>query len=230
MTLLVLSCATSFAAHAAEPVGVQSPPDISGMWEALDDYKLRVRTTDGEKIPLQPWALEYAREQRARDRSGNPAPNNNHLCLPSGLIRQYQGQYPFIITQTASEVLFLFEENHRYNLAYFNQAHPQKLQPSWYGHSIARWEGETLVIDTVGTKGKTPLSGGITHTDALHMTHRIRLLDGGTRLEDRVTMDDPKAYTRPWELITVFQRRDPETTPFLEDVCAENNGEFLPAD
>jgi hypothetical protein len=204
-------------------------PDISGLWEPVDGYKLLVHTGDGQPVPLQPWALDAAKQERDRDRAGNPDPVNNQLCLPAGLIRQYQGNYPFWILQTSSQVIFLFEENHRVDVAYFNASHAKRTAPSWYGDSIAFWEGPTLIIDTIGTNGKTPLSGGIYHTEALHMIHHLRMGADGNSLEDRVTMDDPKAYTKPWEVVTKFFRHDPKTTPFLEDVCAQNNQQ-LPSD
>jgi hypothetical protein len=213
----------------ASSASTSGTPDISGLWEPLHDYRLLVHTGDGQPVPLQPWALAATKEERARDRAGNPDPVNNQLCLPAGLIRQYQGNYPFWILKTSSQILFLFEENHRFDVAYFNAAHPKHVTPTWYGDSIAYWDGPTLIIDTIGTNGKTPLSGGIYHTEALHMIHHLRVGADGNSLEDRVTMDDPKAYTRPWEVVTKFIRDDPKTTPFLEDVCAQNNQQ-LPSD
>jgi hypothetical protein len=221
--IVVGACGLACSIGFAQQPTVSTTADLTGLWEPLDQYKLIVHTGDGQPIPLQPWALEAARGERARDRAGNPDPVNNQLCLPAGLIRQYQGNYPFWILQTSSEVIFLFEENHRYDIAYFNREHLKNLAPSWYGDSVAHWEDGTLVIDTVGTNGKTPLSGGIYHTADLHMIHHFKLSDDGSSLEDHVTMDDPKAYTRPWEVVTKFFRHDPRTTPFLEDVCAQNN-------
>jgi hypothetical protein len=76
--------------------------------------------------------------------------------------------------------------------------HPQDLDPSWLGHSIGRWDGDTLVVDSVGFNDKTWLDGvGHPHTEALHMLEHIRRVDHDT-LQDDFTFDDPKAYTKPW--------------------------------
>lgn len=197
-------------------------PDFTGVWEAGDAYTLRTDPSDGKPIPFQPWALEVAKKERADDRAGKPQSNNNQKCLPPGFIRQYKGNFPFQVVQTSDQLTFLFEENTRFNIVYLNAQHPRDLKPSWYGHAVGRWEGDTLVIDTVGTSGRTPLSGGTSLTEAVHYTHRVRLIDDGKKLEDVVTIDDPKAFTRPWQMRTEFERHEPGFR-LREYVCAENN-------
>jgi hypothetical protein len=115
--------------------------------------------------------------------------------------------------------------------------HPQDLDPSWLGHSVGRWEGDTLVIDTVGTNGRgRPLNGYVaggvsSKTDTaprlpvseqLHMTERIRLVGDGQYLENEITIDDPKTYTRPFTVRRYWMRRP--DLDVLEYFCAENGG------
>lgn len=216
---------------AAPVVGVATaaqPPDFTGVWEARDAYVLKMTTDDGKRqqtIPWQPWSMEFARKEREADQAGNPFPNNNALCLPPGFVRQYKGNFPFMIVQTPEQISFLFEENTRVNIVHMNKPHPANLKPTWYGHSVGRWEGDTLIIDTIGTNGKTPFPGAIPHSEAMHLTHRFRLLENGD-LEDRLTIDDPKAFTAPWQSLTVFERHAPDFR-LREYVCAENNKTLL---
>lgn len=219
----VLIALASLALQAKEGPTRTAQPDFTGVWEAGDDYTLRVRSADGGKIPFQQWSLEAARKERAEDKAGRPTSNNNQRCLPPGLIRQYKGNFPFMIVQTEDQLTFLFEENTRVSIVHLNsKAAPANQRPTWYGYSVGHWEGDTLVIETTGTNGRSPLPGGIVMTDAARYTHRFRLIDDGKNLEDRVTIDDPKAYTRPWEILTVFERHPPEFR-LREYVCAENN-------
>lgn len=217
------------AASAPGSSPAAAPVDLTGVWEARDDYVLKMATDDGKKqqtVPWQPWSLAFAKKERDADQAGHPFPNNNALCLPPGFVRQYKGNFPFMIVQTPSVMAFLFEENTRVNLIYMNQEHPANLTPTWYGNSVGRWEGDTLIIDTIGTNGRTPFPGAIPHSEAMHLIHHFRLIENGKAMEDRLTIDDPKAFTKPWQVLTIFDKHEPGFK-IREYVCAENNQTLL---
>jgi len=102
-----------------------------------------------------------------------------------------------------------------------NAAHPDDLIPSYMGHSVGHWEGDTLVVDVIGFNDKTWLAGtGTFHSDALHITERFTRIDKD-RIDYQVTMEDPKVLTKPWVLRSSLMLR--EGTRLEEYICAENN-------
>jgi len=114
----------------------------------------------------------------------------------------------------------LFEYNHFIRQIFLDRrAHPSDLDPSWMGDSIGHWEGGTLVVDTVGLNEKSWLDPvGHPHSDALHVVERIRRIDRDT-LQDDLTFDDPKAYTKPWTGRQIFTRKP--TWRLMEYVCED---------
>src|SRR6266481_2629301 len=115
-------------------------------------------------------------------------------CLPSGVPRV--APYPWRVVQTPDRIFFLFEANiHSYRQILMNRSHPQDLNPTWYGDSTGKWEGDTLVIDTVGFNDRFWFDFmGRPHTPQLHTVERFRRPDLGV-LEEEVTVEDPEAYT-----------------------------------
>jgi hypothetical protein len=108
-------------------------------------------------------------------------------------------------------------------VARLNAAHPANLKPSWYGDSVAHWEGDTLVVDTVGLNNRTWLDGfGTPHSDKIHVVERYHLRDPNT-LEVLFTVDDTGAFTTPWSAIATYRKDRSTVEPYTEVVCAENN-------
>jgi len=108
-----------------------------------------------------------------------------------------------------------------YRVIPLNGTHPDDIIPSYMGNSVARWDGDTLVIDVIGFNDKTWLAGtGTFHTDALHITERYTRVDKD-RINYEVTMEDPNVFTKPWTLTSSLMLR--EGTRLQEMVCAENN-------
>jgi hypothetical protein len=121
-----------------------------------------------------------------------------------------------------------------------NVGHPRDLKPSWHGHSVGHYEGDTLVVDTIGLNDKTFVDGFHTpHTEQLHVVERYRLLDAGQTLELEVTIEDPGAFTTPWKGIQRYSRTEGIARrgadlknvamlasggvgPLMEAICAEN--------
>jgi hypothetical protein len=115
----------------------------------------------------------------------------------------------------------LYEYMNVFRVIPFTDKHPDDLIPSYMGNSIARWDGDTLVIDVIGFNDKTWLAGtGTFHTDALHITERYTRVDKD-QINYEVTMEDPNVLTKPWTLRSTLMLR--EGTRLQEMVCAENN-------
>jgi hypothetical protein len=174
---------------------------------------------------LQPWVAQRLQQYQAALAAGGLPRTNANQCLPwaiPGLGIPGGPAYNMNIVTTAQQVVFMYELDHQARIVYLDQEHPAKLSPSYFGHSIGHWEGDTLIVDTVGFNDQTEIHDGIAHTAALHVTERLRISNG--HLEDQVTFDDPGAYLTPITFVDSFERAQ----PFQEYVCAENNNEALP--
>jgi len=130
--------------------------------------------------------------------------------------------YPYKIVQTPGMMLMLYEGFTTYRQIFTDgRALPKDPQPSWLGYSIGKWDGDTFVVDTIGVNERTWLdNAGRPHSDAMHLTERYHRRDFA-HLDMQLTIDDPKAYTKPW---TVSENAVlmPDTD-LLEYVCSENN-------
>jgi hypothetical protein len=191
-------------------------PDLSGVWNPDRHfiYDIGSALKPGEVLPLQPWAAEVTKKRMSQE---DPEAN----CLPTGVPRL--PPYPLKIVQTPTVMVILFEGNiHSYRQIFLDgRSHPKDLDPTWYGDSIGKWEGDTLVVDTVGFNDKFWFDfAGHPHTAQLHITERYRRPDLG-HIEEEVTIDDPGAYTKPFTMYGHFPL-DPGTE-IMEYICNENN-------
>lgn len=176
------------------------------------------RPAGREGAPYQPWAAQKVLE--AFNRRGIDDPTG--LCLPAGIPRIVMlGLFPQQIVQTPTQVVFLYEYMNVFRVVPLNEKHPDDLIPAYMGHSVARWEGDTLVVDIVGFNDKTWLSGtGTFHSDALHVVEHYTRVDKD-QINYEVTMEDPNVLSKPWTLRSTLMLR--EGTRLQEMVCAENN-------
>ena len=173
--------------------------------------------------PMQSWAAERYRTAKpgygphATANSQDPVLN----CLPPGVPRILLMPFPMQIAQLPGEVLMIFEYDHFIRPIYTDgRAHPKDLDPTWMGDSIGKWEGDTLVVDTIGFNDKTWLDMvGHPHSDSLHLIERIRRPDH-TTLTDDITVTDPKAYTKPWTGQQVFELKP--SWHLGEYICEDN--------
>lgn len=197
------------------PRTADGKPDLSGIWSPDRNfiYDISSALKPGEILPLQPWAAKATKERMSKD---DPEAN----CLPAGVPRM--APYPWKILQLPQLVVFLFEGNiHTYRQIFMDgKGHPDDVNPTWYGHSTAKWEGDTLVVDTVGFNDKFWFDfAGHPHTEKLHTVERYHRPDLG-HLDYEVVIEDPGAYTKPFTMIGHSILTDSE---LMEYICNENN-------
>lgn len=184
-------------------------PDFQGVWTPVNFATLG-------QISLQPWAEALYQERRGNLSKDDP---EGH-CLPAGVPRI--SPFPQKVVQTPTLVVILDEGNiHSYRQIPLDREHPKDPDPLWMGDSVGKWDGDTLVVDSVGFNDKTWLNGqGVPHSDALHVVERISRPDLG-HLQFDITLEDPKAFTKPHTFQRVFTLM--QNTDLLEYVCNEFN-------
>ena len=182
-------------------------PDLSGVWNGNDDLF-------PERPALLPWAGKILNERLQNDLKDHP----NARCLPAGLMQTGPFFRKFVQTPTVLVVLNEHDALAFRQIFLDGRAHPQDLDPTWQGHAVGRWDGDTLVVDVVGFNEESVM-GLAPHTSQLHVTERYRRRDFG-HLEVRVTAEDPGTLMKPWTLNMVWDLA-PEQE-ILEYVCAEN--------
>ena len=144
-------------------------------------------------------------------------------CLPSGIPEKLNIPDGLKVVHTPDLLLFLYESRTIYRQVFTDgrPLPPDDAQPTWMGYSVGRWDGDTLVVDTRGSNGQTWLDmKGLPGTDALHVIERYTRPSIG-HVDIEVTIDDPKAYTRPWS-VTLQWTLQPDTD-LIESICEENN-------
>jgi hypothetical protein len=223
---LVLAAAAPAAAQRMAPASTartpQGKPDLNGVWFTRG-YQPTVMTVQGTLPPFQPWAARRYQESLSAQEAGKPLPNSSALCLPQGIPRLMYAPYPFEILQKPRQITFLHEVNHLVRQIYMDEPQPAEAPDLTYlGHSVGRWDGDVLVVDTIALNDLTLIDrAGIPHSAALHVIERYKLIVGGRRLEATITVDDPKAFTKPWDMRIAFDKR-PDVR-LMEYVCAEHN-------
>ena len=210
------------AAIAVEPPVPPFPPDPNAPPLATF-FELGANVPGG--LPFTPWAAELRKERMATNSKDNPDAN----CLPMGLTQFHMQPQPRKIVQTPGLIVMLFEANYglRYIYTDGRTLPPQgEPQPWWYGYSIGRWEGDTLVVETNNLRGAElgPFDGwldvhGSPYSSQATFTERFRRPMFG-KLEIDVTVEDPKAYTKPFT-VRINQRFLPDEEP-IEFICNEN--------
>ena len=207
--------------------------DLSGIWTSESDPKgtrggiegivapryminIMADLKPGE-VPFQPWAEALFKQRAANLLRDNPMIR----CLPAGVPRLDAYTHPYKIVQTPELVVVLYESQTMFRQIFLDGRElPKDPEPSWLGYSVGRWDGDVLVVDTVGFNDQTWLDGqGHPHSEAMRLTERFRRLNTG-RMEIEIVIDDPKAYTRPLKY-TQPQVLLPDTE-LLEYICAEN--------
>lgn len=206
--------------------------DLSGVWDAVehpDDpaggiegirspkYMVDVMRDFKGAVPFQPWAAELFKQRQANKMRDNPMIR----CLPAGVPRLSAYSHPYKIVQTADLIAILYESLTLFRQVFLDgRAHPADPEPTWLGYSVGKWEGDTLVVETIGFNDKTWLDGlGHPHSEAMKVTERFRRRDVG-HMDIEIVIDDPKAYTQQIRYV-----QPQELLPdgdLIEYICNEN--------
>jgi hypothetical protein len=213
LTLIV--AAASPAAQKAP--SASAPPDLAGVYQSIGE---RVTLPGGlrnvgspEDIALAPAAVQQV---KSVDLTQDP----EELCQPIGPFRMMARAGTKIeLAYAKGAIVMLFEDvSHGHiRTIYMNREHPKESTPTWQGDSVARWDGGSLVIDTVSFNERTWLNAaGASHSDALHLVERVKPILDGKYLEYRVTADDPQVLAKPYTYVRYFEKVQSEVA---EDVC-----------
>ncbi len=223
LSALILCCSCALKAQSGKNSAPQ--PDLSGVWVIAGGGSSWDPNDPGgtkpDQLPMTAWALQRFSAARppfgAKGTFDNPNDPVEKYCDPPGLTRMYTFPWQFSILQTSENVYMVFEYFHTWRLITMNQPHPKDVYPTWLGDSVGHYEGDTLVIDTIGLNDKSWLDNvGHPHSEALHTIERIRRLNAGT-LQLDLTIEDPKAYTKSWTSHRTFQR---SKFPLGETMCS----------
>jgi len=225
-----------FDATAAAPRTPDGKPDLSGIWNYAGVLGFRggppppppgtpvqatfwnIEAGFKEGLPFQPWAAELRKQRMSTNSKDNP----DAACLPLGLMQLHTHSQPRKMVQTRDLIVVIYEANGGLRQIFMDgrPAPNNDPQPWWFGYSRGRWEGDTLVVETTGFRDDVWLDvNGAPLTSAGKLTERFRRPNFGT-LEIDITIDDPKAYTKPWT-VRVNQRLLVDTD-LIEFVCLEN--------
>jgi hypothetical protein len=238
---VAVACAVSVPALGADSAAA---PDLSGFWQhsvpqeewenppsgpgpvrkinGKANGNANVWVGDDKNPILKPWAAEAVRKEGELEKSGGNAPTGQWTCRPSGLPDVFTLLAPLEITQSQNAIAFLYQRDHQVRIIHLNQSHKVQIELSYYGDSVGHYEGDTLVVDTVGMNDKTWTDRfGTPHTTELHVVERYHIKNDGKTLEDFFTVEDPGAFTTPWSAVLNYSRA--RVTDLDEEVCAENN-------
>ena len=225
--------------------GDPGKPDLSGLWlgSVTGEPGVAFEPNRGpmdERPPVyfSPWPLPYTPafqkifdDRRAAATKGRALGDISARCLPFGLPQMLTSKfYPDEIVQTPGEVMFLMNSTFPIVIWTDGRGHPADLQPSYNGHSVGRWVGDTLHVDTIGIKGTTALSSQRwPHSDKLHIMWTVRRVGPDTLRLDLI-FEDPDAFTRPVTETNMWARKTDPKWQVLDDAsCFENNQETTDA-
>ena len=227
---------------APAPRTVDGKPDFSGIWmiyngpDPGDRADRPPRLSGGLSLPMQPWAADLQRRRAAEGGLNDP----DGLCLPQGPLQYHIDPQPLKIVQTPTQILIIYESNYGLRTIYMDGRKLPPLgepQPFWHGYSVGRWEGDTLVVESNNFRGVDPdavkngepssLHGvgwldhrGSPYTESMKLTERFRRVNYG-HLDIEFTVDDPKAYTKPFT-VRIVQQIVPDGSELIEFICHEN--------
>ena len=180
------------------------------------------RIGDVSNPNLKPWVAAAMKKDNDEVIAGKYAYTARSSCAPGGVpgFMLFPAQ-PIYFIQAPNKVLMLYQGNAEVRRIHMNVPHTANPKPSFYGESVGRYEGDTLVIDTIGLNNKTVLDAYRTpHSDKLHVTERWRIIEGNSILEVTYTVEDPDTFEKPW---TAKQRFRRVPTAYTEEVCIEGN-------
>ena len=170
---------------------------------------------------LKQWAKDVMKKDNEEVLKGKIAFTASQSCVPWGVPAVTLSGGPFFFVQTPKVVYLIEEGDRQARRIYMNVPHSANPKPSWYGESVGRYEGDTLVIDTIGFNTKTFVDNYRTpHSDKLHVIERWRKINDGKQIEVHIRVEDPETFNQPWEVIRRYDRDDGEMG---ENICREGN-------
>lgn len=214
-----------FVAVPGGPHPVSNDPAHPYVLNGIPGRQPTYRVADLTNPNLKPWAKERMRKANDDVLAGKVGYTARSSCRPAG----GPGFMMFVVEpiffiQSPKEVLMIFEGDQQIRRVYLDVPHSENPKPSWYGESVGRYEGDTLVIDTIGLNDRTTVDNFRTpHTDKLRVVERWKLIEGGKVLEVNLRIEDTDTFYEPWSAIQRY-RRVQQT--LHEEVCAENNAQF----
>ena len=223
-------------------------PNFAGVWARADKSRFFPVPGDNEGKPLaqlpnpnrgivagdydnpilQPWARAVVKHNAELEQKEQHVSTAHGTCWPSGVPEVLNLREPVELLQQKDKITIIYQRDHQIREIFLTQKHSPNVQPSWYGESVGHYEGDTLVVDTIGQAVK-PMSVvdsfGTPHTDKIHVTERYRLVTDkrGKGLQVIFRVEDPGAFTMPWKGMVTYR---PSRDQFEEVVCAENNRTF----
>jgi hypothetical protein len=204
---------------APAPKTADGKPDLTGTWQPRPGYTGNIaRDLKPGEVPFQPWAEKLYKHRQETLSKDDP----QAYCVLSGVPRQNVVPYPFkIFYTTTGTIVIIYEALHSYRQIFMDGRElPKDPNPTWMGYSVGHWEGDTLVVNSSGFVENNWLdNGGHMGTESLKTTERFRRRDWG-HIDLELTIDDPKAYTKPWTVKLGFNAVP--DTDLIEYVCTEN--------
>jgi hypothetical protein len=229
IAVFVFASALTSAQGYKPPRTADGRPDLQGIWQVLNaaawdiqDHGARLGVpagrgvVEGNEIPYQPWALEKKAENFANRAKLDP----DAKCFLPGVPRITYMPHPFQIVYSSDKVNILYEYNHALRHIYMNgNPHPDGPIEWWMGDSRGRWEGDTLVVDTIHFTAETWLDrAGNFHSEQLKVVERFTRT-GPDHMLYEATLEDPKVFTRPWKMSMPLYRRQEASMELLEYAC-----------
>jgi hypothetical protein len=217
---LILMAAAAPAAQAA------AHPNVSGMWILAEgEYNGTGPKARHDALPLTPLAERLqAAEIKTVETDDQVLSDESKKCLPIGMPNIMGNEFALEVLDTSDRVTILSENSTLPRNIYLDEpTHPQKLEPTWNGHSIGHWEGDVLVVDTVGLNDRTApvaFSGGV-HSSTTHLVERIHMSADGQTLFDDMTFEDPRYLTATYTKHHSYSRLPPHSE-LWEYVCEVN--------
>jgi hypothetical protein len=182
------------------------------------------RIADLSNPILKPWVIERMKKANDEVFAGKVPYITREHCWPAGVpgYTVYTRVQPIHFIQTPKQVTIFNELNAQVRRIYLNVPHSEKPKPSWYGESVGHYEGDELVVDTIGLNDKTFVDNYRTpHTEQIHVIERFKIIEEGKTLQATVRVDDPGAFNMPWTGVQRWRRLTDR--PMVENLCAENN-------
>jgi hypothetical protein len=205
----------------ASTCAVSAEPSISGIW-LIEKPQPEAKTVNGKAIPLRPEAAALYAKRKKAVASGNLADDPVDQCLPHGVPRLLTANRPIHILQKPKQITVLHEVNHQARLVYLDEPLPtgdDAPDITFNGHSVGRWSGNALVVETIAMNDLTWLDDvGLPHSEALRVVERYELASPD-RLRVTVTITDPETFTAPWDMQLTFKKRS--DLRLQEHACAE---------